>query len=219
MYYFSKKYGYEIIRFNAYIHYGQTFFGEITNNLKSKPIFQPELSNYIFYGLGFLKQIDFNIWNKFIKREALIRALNVLEKQNLNMYMTCHEDGLLNYILYRTAKSLYFTKKFGYYYIKNNYKKRMGYYNFNNIKFSFIHIMNVFNYSKNTKYEKGMTNEIFKRLIYKKKIKNRLSLLNKEFNFFIDIINTFSNNDFFLNKYKKYLKTFKHYFKNKTKYN
>ena len=129
MYYFSKKYGYEIIRFNAYIHYGQTFFGEITNNLKSKPIFQPELSNYIFYGLGFLKQIDFNIWNKFIKREALIRALNVLEKQNLNMYMTCHEDGLLNYILYRTAKSLYFTKKFGYYYIKNNYKKRMGYRN------------------------------------------------------------------------------------------
>ena len=41
--------------------------------------------------------------------------------------------------------------------------------------------MNVFNYTKNTKYEKDMTNEIFKRLIYRKKIKNRLHLFNKEF--------------------------------------
>ena len=215
LYYFYNlaiKYDYEIIRFNAYITYGKTFFGLITDNLESRVIYQPELSTYIFYGLGHLKQVDYNIWNKFIKREALIRALNTLNKNELNLYMTCHEDGLLNYILYRTAKSYYFDKKFGYYYIKNNYKKRKGYYNFNNIKYSFIHIMNVFNYSKNTKYEKDMTNEIFKRLIYKKRIKDRLSLLNREFKFFIEIINILNENEFFLNKYKKYLIYFKIYF-------
>ena len=215
LYYFYNlaiKYDYEIIRFNAYITYGKTFFGLITDNLESRVIYQPELSTYIFYGLGHLKQVDYNIWNKFIKREALIRALNTLNKNELNLYMTCHEDGLLNYILYRTAKSYYFEKKFGYYYIKNNYKKRKGYYNFNNIKYSFIHIMNVFNYSKNTKYEKDMTNEIFKRLIYKKRIKDRLALLNREFKFFIEIINILNENEFFLNKYKKYLIYFKIYF-------
>ena len=57
-----------------------------------------------------------------------------------------------------------------------------------------------------------MTNEIFKRLIYKKRIKDRLSLLNKEFNFFIDIINILDENEFFLYKYKKYLRYFKYYF-------
>ena len=213
-YHFAVMHEYEFLRFNVYIHYGKTFFGGITHNLESRPIYQPELSTYIFYGLGFLKQVDYNVCNKFIKREALIRALNLLDHLNIRMYMTCHEDGLLNYILYRTAKSAYFIKKFGYYYIKNNYKKRKGYYNFNNIKFSFIHIMSVFNYSKNTKFEKDMTNEIFKRLIIKKKIKNRLSLLNKEFNFFINIINHLNNNEFFLNKYKIYLSHFINYFKN-----
>ena len=125
----------------------------------------------------------------------------------------------LNYILYRTSKSSYFTKKFFYYYVKNNYRGRKEYYNFNNIKFSFIHIMNVFNYSKNTKYEKDMTNEIFKRLIYDKGIKNRLSLINKEFTFFIDAINILNENEFFLIKYKKYLNDFKLYFKSKYKIN
>ena len=219
LYNFSIKHNYEFIRFNAYLSYGNTFFGFITDKLEKKEIFQPELSTYIFYGLGFLFQIDYNIWNKFIKREALIRSLNALDKKFINIYMTCHEDGLLNYILYRTSKSSYFTKKFFYYYVKNNYRGRKEYYNFNNIKFSFIHIMNVFNYSKNTKYEKDMTNEIFKRLIYDKGIKNRLSLINKEFTFFIDAINILNENEFFLIKYKKYLNDFKLYFKSKYKIN
>ena len=191
LYYFYHlpiKSHFDFIRYNVYITYGQTFFGHITDHLESRPIYQPELSTYIFYGLGFLNQVDFNICNKFIKREALIRALNMLEKINLNIYMTCHEDGLLNYLLYRTAKSSFFIKKFGYYYLKKNDKRKTEYYNFNNIKFSFIHLMNVFNYSKNNQYERDMTNNIFNRLIYEKKINDYLSLLNKEYNFFIDII-------------------------------
>ena len=217
LYNIAIKRNYEFIRFNVYLSYGDTFFGFITDKLERKAIYQPELSTYIFYGLGYLFQVDFNVCNKFIKREALIRTLNVLDKNFFSIYMTCHEDGLLNYMLYRTAKSSFFIKKFFYYYIKNNYKKRGGYYNFNNIKFSFIHIMNVFNFSKNTKYEKDMTNEIFKRLIYKKRIFNRISLLNKEFSFFISSINSLIENEFFLNKYKKYLKYFILYFKNKYK--
>ena len=218
-YNFSIKYNYELLRFNIYLTYGKTFFSNIVDKLESKPINQPELSTYIFYGLGYLKQIDFNLSNKFIKREALIRALNIFTKNDLNLYMTCHEDGLLNYLLYRTAKSSFFLKKFGYYYIKNNYKKRGGYFQFKNIKFSFIHIIYVFLYSKNSKYEKDMTNEIFKRLIIKKRIKDRLSLINKEYNFFIDIINILNENEFFLNKYKKYLNYIKNDFLKKIRKN
>ena len=212
-YNFAIKNNYEFVRFNAYLHYGRSFFGGITQQLKSRPIYQPELSTYIFYGLGYLLQIDYNTWNKIIKRETLIKVLNTIDNIYLTMYMTCHEDGLLNYMIYRIAKSSYFSKRFGYYYIRNNYKHSKNYYNFNNMKFSFIHIMNVFNYTKNTKYEKDMTNEIFKRLIYRKKIKNRLHLFNKEFNFFISAIDILNNNEFFLNKYKRYLNDFKKYFR------
>ena len=214
-YYFAMKYNYELIRFNVYLSYGKTFFGNITQKLEERPIYQPELSTYIFYGLGFLKQVDFNVCNKFIKRDTLIKSLNILNKTELKRYMTCHEDGILNYILYRTAKSSYFLKKFGYYYIKNNYKYREIYLCFKNLKFSFIHIIYVFYFSKNTKYEKDMTNAIFNRLIYHFNIKDKLYLINKEYKFFIDIIDTLNQNEFFLNKYKEYLNYFKLYFSKK----
>jgi len=196
-YNFSIKYNYEFLRFNVYLNFGKTFFGEMTKKLESRPIYQPELSTYLFYGLGFLKQIDYNVCNKFIKRESLIRGLNII-KPDLNIYMTNHEDGILNYILYRSAKSSYFLKKFGYYYIKNNKKIKKNYSNFNYIKFRFIHLIYVFNYSRNTKYEKDMTNEIFNRLFYNPEAKRGILLLKKEFIYFINMINKLNKNDFFL---------------------
>lgn len=211
-YNFAKKYNYELIRFNIYLNFGKSFFGQITRKLESRSILQPELSTYLFYGLKYLHQVDFNICNKFIKREAIIRALKIISINDLNIYMTCHEDGLLNFLLYRTAKSFYFIKKFGYYYIMNNYKHRK-YFTFNNIKFSFIHIMNIFNLTKNSKKEKDMVNEIFKRLVYKKKLKNRLYLIKRQPNFFINSINALKNNEFISFKYKKYLNFFLSYFK------
>ena len=106
-------------------------------------------------------------------------------------------------------------KKFGYYYIQNNYGKRRDYHDFENIKFRFIHLINVFNNSKNTKYEKDMTNEIFNRLIYEDRKKIRLYLLQQEPKFFIDIINILNKNEFFDIKYKKYLNTFNVYLSKK----
>ena len=34
--------------------------------------------------------------------------------------MLVFEDGVINFMLYRTVKSFYYLKKLGYYYIKNN---------------------------------------------------------------------------------------------------
>jgi len=215
-YYFSIKYNYEVVRYNVYLRKGITFFGHITEKLKSKPIYQPELSTYIFYGLGFLMQVDYNIWNKFIKRETLIKCLNRIGEKNTRMFMTGFEDGLLNYIIYREAKSFYFLKKFCYYYIKNNIKKKQKYsylLYLNHIKFIFIYLIYVFKYSKNTKHEKDMANDIFRRLIYNNKIKNILYLNKTDYNFFSDIINTINGNEFFNINYKKYLAIIKSNFK------
>ena len=54
----SKKYDYDMIRFNMYNGNGLISLDNIVKYLKSKPIYQPELSLYIFYGLGDLNQID-----------------------------------------------------------------------------------------------------------------------------------------------------------------
>ena len=111
----AKKNNIEMIRFNIYIGNENIFFDYFVNKLKVKPIFQPELRTYLFYGLNKLEQIDFNLSNKFIKRDAFIRALNSINKFYLNQYMINYEDGLINCMLYQTAKSLVFLKRIGYY--------------------------------------------------------------------------------------------------------
>ena len=113
-YNFIRTFNYEMIRFNLY-EGNDIFLKDIVYGLENKIIIQPELSTFLFYGKGKLLQIDFNISNKFIKRKAYIRALNSVNNYYLNLYMTNAEDGLMNYILYRTVKSLFFIKKIGYF--------------------------------------------------------------------------------------------------------
>ena len=113
-YYYAEKYNYEIIRFSSYIG-NNKYILKLTN----KPVYQPELSYNMFYGSNELKQIDRPINNKFIKKEVYIKALNSLNHFYLNMYMTFMEDQIMNYILQRTAKSFYYSRTIGYYYLQN----------------------------------------------------------------------------------------------------
>ena len=103
-----KKYHIEMIRFNIYIGNGKIFFDDIVNKLDTKIILQPELSTYLFYGIGFIKQIDFNLSNKFIKRTAYMNSLINLNEYYLNSYLINMEDRIINYSLYRNVKSLLF---------------------------------------------------------------------------------------------------------------
>ena len=179
------------------------FFDFYVNNLDSRVICQPELSVYLFYGIGYLEQIDFNLSNKFIKRLAYIRALNIMNKYYLNQYMTNFEDGIMNYILYRTVNSFYFLKKIGYYYIRNSESitiKPMLNYD-NNMKFIFLQLQLVLENTKNNQYEKDMANSLLKR--FHNMIKDNFILIKKDFKFYLDIINHYLNCKF-INEENKY---------------
>jgi hypothetical protein len=56
--------------------------------LKEKPIYQPELSTYLFYTTNNLEINDLSINNKLIKRGVYIKALNELNFFYFNMYIT-----------------------------------------------------------------------------------------------------------------------------------
>lgn len=206
----AKKYDFDIIRFNIYIGDNNIFFNDIVNELESRPIYKSELSSYLFYGAGTLKQIDFNVANKFIKRDAYIKAIASMNNFYLSQFMTNHEDGLINFVLYRTANSFYFLKKIGYYYIPNsqsitlNYKKNYD----ETIRFIFINLKFVFENTKNNKREKDIINCLFQRL-FQGVLSESLNLITKDHKFFIDIINMYLNcifiskdNIFKLNKLK-----------------
>ena len=204
-YVFSKKYDYEMLRFNLYIGQKRIFFQNCANPTPSRAVFKPEIQTFLFYAIKKLKQIDFNVSNKFVKREVLIKALNMLSKEYLNMYITSYEDGILNYMLYRVAKSFYFLKKIGYYYIINPQSISKRGFKSEYIKFIFIHLKIVFEFSKNTIFEKNMFNAIFQRLVIKTSIINRTKLMKNDSKFYLSYINIFLSNDFVSIKNKKIL--------------
>jgi glycosyltransferase involved in cell wall biosynthesis len=186
------KYGFDMIRFNLYLGNNKIFFEDLVNELNSRPIHQPELSSYLFYGNKNLQQIDFNVANKFIKREIYIKAINSLNNFFLNQYMINHEDGIINYILYRTANSFFFFKKIGYYYLPNEQSITLTFNkNYDDtIKYIFLHLKFVFENTKNNKHEKNMTNCLFGRL-YNGVLSECINLITKNYSFFIDIINQY----------------------------
>lgn len=98
-YNYAEKYKYEMIRFKKYQGKRNLFFDDIENEFKNKILKQPEISTFIFYASNELKIMDYYIYNKFIKKDAYIRALNFIKQFYLNIYMTMGEDQVINYLI------------------------------------------------------------------------------------------------------------------------
>ena len=212
LFYFAKKYDYDLIRFNMYLKGKKIKFKKIVDNLKDNPVYQPELLTYTFYGNNELERIDCYINNKFIKRVIYIEAINSLNIFYANMYMTFMEDSIINYLIYRISKSFYFVKKIGYYYIKSMHSITKNLFKISNLKiqFVFIYLKFTFENSKNNKYERDMCNELFTLLFKDFKLveKLRSSFKNLNSSLIKQAINEYANNKYIYNDIKKLLKEY-----------
>lgn len=108
--------------------------------------------------------------------------MNSVKNSYLNIYITYLEDQLMNYILLTCAKSFYFSKKIGYYYLKKEMSMTKNKFKISKIriKFIIIYLKIIFEYSKNTKYEKDMFNYLFARLNKDFNISNGLTVLSSK---------------------------------------
>ena len=191
-YIYAQKYNYDIIRFNMYRGNKQISYKTIFNELENKPVYQPELSFYLFYGnKNKLSIIDYNLCNKFIRKEVYIKVLDKLNEKYLNIYMTYSEDFLFNYFLFKTANSLFYYKKIGYYYIKNNLSITNNLFGKSilKIKFFFIILKLLFEYSKNSIFEKDIFNLFLANFNNNNNIKIFSSFIKNDYNFYYSIIN------------------------------
>ena len=209
-YKFSKKYNFEIIRFNIY-NGKVIFFNKYSEEFKKKKLNQPDLSYNIFYLNNELIKTDYFIYNKFIKKEVYIKTLNSLNNYYQNIYMILMEDQIINYILHRTAKSFYFLKKIGYLYKGSSISITKNAFKINKLRliFIFIYLKFIFEYTKNTKYEKDMDNLLFSS--FYKTLKNNEKLLStlSNINLFFEIINMYINCKFILKENKLIIKNLK----------
>ena len=207
-YNFIKTHNYEMIRFNIFIGDNILLKRRITG-LENKIIYQPELSTFLFYGKGRLLIIDFNIANKFIKRKAFIRALNSVNEYYLNQYMNFAEDGLMNYLFYRSVKSLFLVKKIGYYYVKNKKSITRAKFTDKKLKCFFINLKLIFEYSKNNQYEKDMANAYIYQFISGRKNNVLKAMISNDCDFYTKIIEQYLNCEFISVINKKKLKAIK----------
>ena len=210
----AKKFNYDIIRFNILMTRGNLDNSKILNDIKAGPIYQPDLSNYIFYGSNELQIIDMVIYNKFVKRETFIKALNLLETNYLKLYMVYFEDGLINYFVHLAGKSFYFLKKrVGYHHkrtsesiTKNHFK-----YKYAMTKNLFIFLKFVFETSKNTQYSKDKANHLISFIIDNLNVPDILSRTNfsEDVNLYDNITNSFLDSLFINNENKNFLQNIK----------
>jgi len=213
-YKYGEKYHYDIIRFNSYRgngKYTNNYFCKFQNNFA---IYQPELSTYIYYGNFDLQIIDsYIINNKFIKKTVYIKALNALNNFYLNMYMIYMEDSLMNYLLHRNAKSMYFLKKIGYRYKRSSESITTKIFKIpqTKIKFVFTYFKFLFEFSKNTKYEKDVLNLRFSRILNHLNIEKSLlnNDLKKNYYFYYHVINSIINNIYISDENINLLKNYK----------
>lgn len=214
-YYFAKKYNYEIIKFLQYNGFNIMHLEEVERR-KIKPIYQSELSHYIFYGINELQQIDFTLHNKFLLKDVYLKSLNILNNSFLNMYIILFEDQMMNYILHRISKSFFLLTKVGYYYLKHSLSitKNQSKISYLKIKFIFIYLKLLFEYSKNNKFEKDITKIVFNRML--KIVRYKPSLIIKEYeNYYIDIFNMYIRSKFISDEDKNFFRTLKNNSPNK----
>ena len=200
----AEKFKYEMIRFNIYFGNGYIILSELINQLKSTPIYQPELSTYLFYALGKIEQIDYNISSKFIKRTAFLIVLNYLEKYYLNVFMLMIEDTLMSFLLYRTVKSFYFLKKIGYYYIQNDGSistKNDTITSNKYLNFIFIYLKIILDFTKNTLKEKNIFNYNVKKYLNIKNVNKLINFLKSNFSLLDNKNINYSN--YIMNKWTK----------------
>lgn len=221
-YKYAIKNGYEIVRFLTYDGGGEIGYKRFLDKLEDKPIYQPELSTYLFYATNNLEINDLSINNKLIKRGVYIKALNELNYFYFNMYITNYEDRIINYLIHRKAKSFYFLKKVGYRYLRNSESISNKMFKLSEQRFNFIfkYIKFLFEYTKNIKREKDIVNIILTILNRKKNsMESHISSMNynSNWNFYYDIINMFLDNEFISEENKVIFKNLKRIIENKNK--
>jgi len=221
-YKYAIKNGYEIVRFLTYDGGGEIGYKRFLDKLEDKPIYQPELSTYLFYATNNLEINDLSINNKLIKRGVYVKALNELNYFYFNMYITNYEDRIINYLIHRKAKSFYFLKKVGYRYLRNSesISNKMFKLSEQRINFIFKYIKFLFEYTKNIKREKDIVNIVLTILNRKKNsMESHISSINynNNWNFYYDIINMFIDNEFISEENKVIFKNMKRIIENKNK--
>jgi len=133
-------------------------------------IYQPELSDQMYYGKGYLFQANLYIFNKLIKKVAFYDGLISMGDDVLKEDLYMQEDAMTLFCLLRVANSLIIIEDIGYYYMfgKNPKSLMMNVRsNFANqiLHDNFLELKLIFNKTKNNEHDKDVCSQYFQMIL------------------------------------------------------
>jgi glycosyltransferase involved in cell wall biosynthesis len=150
----------DVIQFRAYKKWEKIYPWTRGYTSFDTVVEQPELSSIMFYVNGKLNQINYFIWGKLIKRKIFLETIEKLGDYYRNQYMTLYEDVAMLFVLLSIAKNYVYVNIYGYLYYSNKisvFENRFKYRRANRtIRDCFLLSEILFDFSKNTKYDKLM---------------------------------------------------------------
>ena len=113
---------------------------------------QPALSSYLYKRLdeNKFKLIDGFLWGKTIKTKVLKDTLKQIGAKIYTKRLNYGDDRLINFVLFKVAKSFKYIKEFGYLYNQNNASITHINLTNRNCKDELTNIFFMYNYTKNT---------------------------------------------------------------------
>lgn len=113
---------------------------------------QPELSRYLYKRLdeNRFKLIDGFLWGKSIKTKVLKDSLKQIGAKIYTKRLNYGDDRLINFVLFKVAKSFKYIKEFGYIYNQNNASITHINLTISNCKDELTNIFFMYNFTKNT---------------------------------------------------------------------
>ena len=131
----------------------------------NETIRQPELSKYLYKKLedNRFKLIDGFLWGKSIRAKALKDSLKKIGKKIYTIKLNYGDDRLINFVLFKVAKSFRYIKEFGYIYNQNNLSITHLNITHNNCRDELTNIFFMYNFTRNTYETEIAAYEIFHR--------------------------------------------------------
>ena len=183
----------DVIQFRAYKKWDKIYPWTKGYKVFDKIVEQPELSSIMFYIDGKLMQINYFIWGKLIKRKIFLETIEKMGDYYKNQHMTLYEDVAMLFLLLSTARNYVYVNIYGYLYCVSNisvYKNRFEPSRGNKtIKDCFLLAEFLFDFSKNTTYDKLMAIYQIKRIYIE--YKNIFSFVTEGFDYIYKVLDKF----------------------------
>ena len=147
---------------------GVTMFKVLNEKYTNKELIkQPELSDQMFYGRGFLRQANLYIYNKLIRKEKFYKSLIYIGDDTLKENLYTQEDAMSLFCLLRVSDSLIIIEEIGYGYLlglnskslfcSGNDKNYANKYLHDN----FVELRLLFKKTENNEHDKGVCIDFF----------------------------------------------------------